>query len=180
MSELDRVHRMQLLIRTVVWIVALSCLAAILPSCRTLKNAPADAALLGGAGASIAAGTMIGGPAGGAVAVVGTIASAVATEELVRPAVVSGPSVADIVPIPDKTSPTPPWWLSPNYWWAVILLALAVWFLVKLVFGARFRGHIQNAVHAFMSGQIKAGFAYLMAAAGMIHSEQAKRQEPQE
>lgn len=179
-SELERAHRVQLFIRALIWTLALICLGTLLPSCRTIKHAPADATLLGGTGASIAAGTMIGGPAGGAVAIVGTIATAVATEELVRPSTAPCPPVLDVQQIPHSSSPTPPWWLSPNYWWAVIILTLAVWFLVQFIFGARFRMHVRNAVWAFMCGQIKAGFAYLLAAAGMIHSEQAKRQEPQE
>lgn len=180
MSEMERAHRVQLFIRAVVWVVALLALAALLPACRTIKHAPADATLLGGAGASIAAGTMIGGPAGGAVAIVGTIATAVATEELVRPETAPCPQLIPTDKIPAGSSPTPPWWLNPNYWWAVIILTLAVWFLIQFIFGARFRTHIRNAVWAFMSGQIKAGFAYLLAAVGMIHSEQAKRQEPQD
>jgi hypothetical protein len=179
-SELERIHRLQLYVRLVIWTVALLCMCALSFSCRTVKHAPADASLLAGTGASVAAGTLIGGPAGGAVAIVGTIATAVATEEIVRPATAPCPPVLDVKAIPIASRSAPPWWLNPNYWWAVIVLTLAVWFLIQFIFGARFRLHVRNAVWAFMSGQIKAGFAYLLAAVGMIHSEQAQRQEPKE
>jgi ABC-type arginine transport system permease subunit len=59
----------------------------------------------------------------------------------------------------------------------VIILTLAASFLLKFIFGARFRAHIRNAVWAFMSGQIKAGFAYLLAASGLIHSADAERRD---
>ena len=51
-SELERAHRVQLFIRALIWTLALICLGTLLPSCRTIKHAPADATLLGGTGAS--------------------------------------------------------------------------------------------------------------------------------
>lgn len=173
-SDLERSHQVQLFIRALVWILALLCLASLLPSCRTIKHAPADAALLGGTGASIAAGTMIGGPAGGAVAIVGTIATALATEEMVRPATAPcDPVISAIAPPIGSTHP--PWWLSPNYWWGVIVLAFAASFILKFIFSARFRGHIRNALWAFMSGRIKSGLMYLLAAGGLVHSDAAEK-----
>jgi len=159
-------------IRLLVWFVAIVTLVVMMGSCNSIRNAPADATLLAGTGASVAIGTAVGGPAGAAIALGGTVASAIATEELVRPATAPCPP---IVQVPGGSSVSPPWYLDPNYWWAVILLVLAVWFLIKFVFGARFRAHIRNAVWAFMSGKIRAGFAYLMAASGMIHSDAADR-----
>lgn len=173
-SDLERSHRVQLFIRALIWILALLCLASLLPSCRTIKHAPADAALLGGTGASIAAGTMIGGPAGGAVAIVGTIATALATEEMVRPA--TAPCDPVISAIAPPIGPVqPPWYLSPKYWWGVIVLAFAASFILKYAFSSRFRGHIRSALWAFMSGKIKAGLMYLLAAGGIVHSDAAEK-----
>lgn len=175
MSELQRLSRQQFVLRVAVWMIALACIGVMLSSCRTIKHAPADAALLGGTGASIAAGTMIGGPAGGAVAIVGTIATAVATEEMVRPSTAPCPAIVDISKIPQGSSPTPPWWLSPQYYWGVILLAFVAVAILKYAFSARFRAHIRNALWAFMSGKIKAGLMYLLAAGGVVHSDAADK-----
>lgn len=173
-SELERVHRQHLFIRAIVWIVALAALASLVPSCKTMRHAPADATLLAGAGASVLAGTAVGGPAGAVVALGGTIATAVATEEIVRPQTAPCPPVVSVVTPP--TGPVePPWYLSPKYWWGVIVLAFAASFLLKYAFSARFRGHIRNAIWAFMSGKIKAGLMYLLAAGGIVHSEAADK-----
>lgn len=173
-GELERAHRVQLFIRAVVWAVALAALVALLPSCKTIRNAPADAVIVGGTAGSTLAATAIGGPAGLAVGAAGVVASVIAAEEVVREdcaPVQIGPAKCD------HKSVEPPWYLSPKYWWAVIILTLAASFLFKFIFGARFRAHIRNAVWAFMSGKISAGFAYLLAAAGLIHSSDAEKKE---
>jgi hypothetical protein len=175
-TELERAHRVQLCIRAAVWIIALALLATLVPSCKTLKNAPADAVIVGGTAGSTLAAAAIGGPAGLAVGAAGVIASVVTAEEVVRtqePVIKFAPQIPGGAVPP----PAPPWYLSPKYWWGVIILTLAASFLLKFIFGARFRAHIRNAVWAFMSGQIKAGFAYLLAASGPSPGADAERKD---
>lgn len=164
-------------VRFAIFILAAASILIFLPACKTIRNLPADTVIAGGTGGSVLLASAIGGPPGIAVGIAGTTASIIAAEEFVRPECPISILPPGAIPSPPSGSPSPPWFLNPEYYWGVIILVLAAIFLIKFAFGARFRGHIRNAVWAFLSGQFRAGFGYLFAASGMIHSEKAEKME---
>lgn len=174
-SELERTHRVQLFLRCLVWALAIACLVILAPGCKTLRNAPADAVLVGGTTGSTLAATAIGGPAGLAVGVAGTLASVMVTEELVRPAttppLAGGIADAVVGVVPGGKAVSPPWFLSPGYWWGIVFLTLGASALLKFAFSSRFREHILHAIRCAAAGKIKAALGHLLAAGGLIHTE---------
>ncbi len=160
----------------------LAALCLVLPlfagGCKTFRNLPADGLIAGGSAGGAVAATAIGGPVGAAVWLSVTVASIVVAEEFVRVdpcEVVTLPGGATIPGGSSKSSP--PWYLSPNYWWALMLAGVAGWLLLSFALSPRARSHTTSAMRCLFARKWRAAFLYALAAAGWAHTDAAEEAE---
>lgn len=152
------------LIRCAVYLVAAAVLIALCGACATFKQLPADGVIAAGSSAGAVGATAVGGPVGLGIWGAAVIVSIWAAETYVRPDPITSA-------IPNGGSADlPPWYLSPDYWWALIFVTLAGVFLVKLLISARFRGHIRDGLRCLYQRKFKAALAYFLAAGGIVHT----------
>lgn len=159
-------------------IVALCLVLPLVGGCKTFRNLPADGVIAAGSGGGALLAAAIGGPAGGAAWLIVTGGSIVVAEEFVRVdpcEVVTLPGGATIPGGDGKSAP--PWYLSPDYWWALMLAGVAGWLLLSFALSPRARSHMTSAMRCLFARKWRAAFLYALAAAGWAHTDAAEEAE---
>lgn len=157
-------------VRCAVYFLVTALLLYALSGCQAIRNAPADAAIVGGTTVGAVGGVAIGGPVGIAVWAATSVVSVLIAQAALRP---------ELAP-PGGLQEAPPWYISPNYWWGVIFVTLAGFFLLKLAWSillssdGRFHRNLFQAIKLLFQGQIRAAWLYLVAAEGFEHTERAE------